>query len=964
MSRINGLSNGPDDIAQHCAYSVVVVCIQIEVFQLNPMGIRADTVGIFARIFLCACTLGLLCLLQWRSELASIMLFAIHIACFPMLNRETLHWLVGEDAAQLRTSLGKDVPEGDALSVILMVASAITFLVLIPVRITKGWVVPAMTLMVYFCWTLWLPESGLGSFVNRFTIGCALVCLCLVVLLGRAEVEMRLRCHFEEMDAAHNLSFKRNMRANNIECNLSPEPSVLGELSLSQPPQSASATARLSQNSPVEHLPNQVIPDDDNILSYSISNSSHSPCSSTLQDQMLSSSIIKDLRCQVQNLQEQNEYLELVLSVRQYMGQLGVKALAAAFRSDMIKADTQHWINTRTLIKSMEKAYSSSRSSSFDRHTDFMLSASGSPHHVPEVEQRHDDEQAAFTGGSSNASSLFDSVKQALNNMHTTGCDNHTSILLTGDSQHHMTDLEHMHNEEQWMFPGDSKTVHTARCDNHTSIIFGPDAQHHDSEVEQAHDEDQGRVLGNSSFRTSSLVGSLEQAFKTMQTTGRNRFSGPAPQNDISEVEQTHDEDQRLFPGKPSCSTPCVVESMEQEFHTMHTTMLNGLSGPDDISEVDHTHDEEQGMLQGNLSSTSSLVESLRQVFNTMHTTRCDNHTSILLTGDSQHHVSDLEHMHEDEQVMFLRDSKNMHTARCDNHTSIMFGSDPQHHVSQVEQTHEEDPAAFPGNSPFTTSSLMESLEQVFNSMHTAGHNTFSGPPSQCDIPEVEQTHDEDQRMFAGKSSCSAPCFVASMEQEFHTMHTTMLNRLSGPDDISEVDHTNDEEQGMLPGNSSSTSSLVRSLKQAFNTMHTTRCDNHTSILLTGDSHHHMSELEQMHHNEQGVFSGDSKIMHPTRCDNHTSIMFGPDAEHHAREVEQAHDEDQGRFPGNFNFSTSSLAESLEQAFNTMHTMRNNRFSGSDPQQDIPQVEHMHDEHQKIFPGIPSCSAPALAETF
>jgi len=284
--------------------------------------------------------------------------------------------------------------------------------------------------------------------------------------------------------------------------------------------------------------------------------------------------------------------------------------------------------------------------------------------------------------------------------------------------------------------------------------------------------------------------------------------------------------------------------------------------------------------------------------------------------------------------------------------------------VSQVEQTHEEDPAAFPGNSPFTTSSLMESLEQVFNSMHTAGHNTFSGPPSQCDIPEVEQTHDEDQRMFAGKSSCSAPCFVASMEQEFHTMHTTMLNRLSGPDDISEVDHTNDEEQGMLPGNSSSTSSLVRSLKQAFNTMHTTRCDNHTSILLTGDSHHHMSELEQMHHNEQGVFSGDSKIMHPTRCDNHTSIMFGPDAEHHAREVEQAHDEDQGRFPGNFNFSTSSLAESLEQAFNTMHTMRNNRFSGSDPQQDIPQVEHMHDEHQKIFPGIPSCSAPALAETF
>jgi len=162
-----------------------------------------------------------------------------------MLNLETLHWLIAEDAAQLRTSLGKSHPEIDALSVILMLASAITFLVLVPVRITKSWVVPAVTLTVYFCWTLWIPESDLGSFVNRLTIGCALGCVCFVVLLGRAEVEMLLLCHFEETEAAQNLTLRTNIRGNNIDSILSSESGVLGESSLSQPPQSASASTRL-----------------------------------------------------------------------------------------------------------------------------------------------------------------------------------------------------------------------------------------------------------------------------------------------------------------------------------------------------------------------------------------------------------------------------------------------------------------------------------------------------------------------------------------------------------------------------------------------------------------------------------------------------------------------------------------------------------------------------------------------
>ena len=70
-----------------------------------------------------------------------------------------------------------------------------------------------------------------------------------------------------------------------------------------------------------------------------------------------------------------------------------------------------------------------------------------------------------------------------------------------------------------------------------------------------------------------------------------------------------------------------------------------------------------------------------------------------------------------------------------------------------------------------------------------------------------------------------------------------------------------------------------------------------------------MSELEQMHDEEQGLFPGNFTTMHTMRCDNHTSFMFRPDPQHQVPEVERKDDKEQGMVVGNAS-STSSLLES------------------------------------------------------
>jgi len=203
---------------------------------VNPMRSEAEAVGVVARILLLAFTLGSLRVLQWWSELVSVTLFATHIACFPLLSRELMCWLVGEDVAQIETCVRNGVAASDALSVIVLLASAMTFLVLVPVRIKKGWIVPTLTPAVYFCSTLLLPESGPESgFVNRLVTGCALGCVCLLVFRGRTEVELLFRCHFEKTDAVQNLML--------------PTPRVFGKCSPSEPPQDDPKAHNLLQES-------------------------------------------------------------------------------------------------------------------------------------------------------------------------------------------------------------------------------------------------------------------------------------------------------------------------------------------------------------------------------------------------------------------------------------------------------------------------------------------------------------------------------------------------------------------------------------------------------------------------------------------------------------------------------------------------------------------------------------------
>jgi len=200
-----------------CFISLPVICVQAFVFRLNPMRSRAEMLGLVARVVICAQALVSFRLRRWNTEVASLMLFMVCIACSPMLSHQRACWAVGEDVEQLWPQT-EDAPQSDTIFILSMLAFVIAFLALVPVRITRGWVIPAITPVVYFCWTLWLPQPGLeGGFVNRLGVGLALALVCLVLLLGRAEVEFLCRFNFEKRHIAEKLTIKEKVRRCNVE---------------------------------------------------------------------------------------------------------------------------------------------------------------------------------------------------------------------------------------------------------------------------------------------------------------------------------------------------------------------------------------------------------------------------------------------------------------------------------------------------------------------------------------------------------------------------------------------------------------------------------------------------------------------------------------------------------------------------------------------------------------------------
>jgi len=134
--------------------------VQAGVLGLKPGRSKGETIGVIMRTLLCAHMLASIWLVRRSSEIVSVLMFFVLVLCFPMLNHQRACWAAGEKPEPLGDWLGNDVPESDVLFIVLMLAVVIAFLVLIPVRVKYGWVIPALTPVVYLCWTLWLPESG------------------------------------------------------------------------------------------------------------------------------------------------------------------------------------------------------------------------------------------------------------------------------------------------------------------------------------------------------------------------------------------------------------------------------------------------------------------------------------------------------------------------------------------------------------------------------------------------------------------------------------------------------------------------------------------------------------------------------------------------------------------------------------------------------------------------------------
>jgi len=383
-----------------CVISLIGMSVQACMFQLNPMRSKAEALGILARIVICAQMLVSLCLLRWNTEVASLMLFVVYITFFPLLSHQRACWTLGEAVEEL-WPLKNDAPESDMLFVLSMLAIVITFLVLVPVRVTRGWVIPTVTPIVYLCWTLWLPQPGLeGGFVNRLAVGFALVFVCFVLLLGRAEVELATRLNFEKKHIAEKLMIKEKVHRFNVEFLCSPKPRIPEEDDNAQTGNVVSNPSHPFRPEPtLQNHVNGCNVSGDNSLFYSVSSSSgtrNDACTTSIRLKQIS-----DLGSKVRDLESETKSLQLQLLVCRHVAEVGGRALKAVSDTELRRTNERHWARTRALIASMEQSHNTMRSTRRDVHNhgrSITLSGTSMASLMSELEAMSNQHDKSFQG--------------------------------------------------------------------------------------------------------------------------------------------------------------------------------------------------------------------------------------------------------------------------------------------------------------------------------------------------------------------------------------------------------------------------------------------------------------------------------------------------------------------------------------------------------------------------------------
>jgi len=328
-----------------------------------------------------------------------------------MLSHQRACWAVGEDVEQLWPQT-EDAPQSDTIFILSMLAFVIAFLALVPVRITRGWVIPAITPVVYFCWTLWLPQPGLeGGFVNRLGVGLALALVCLVLLLGRAEVEFLCRSNFEKRHIAEKLMIKEKVRSCNVEFRYSPKPGNPEEDCAAQTG-TACPTSDIQCNAPETTLPNYVkgsYGSGDGSLFDSLSSSSGTNHDADAFESSSSALMRVD---ETSTLESKIKDLELLLLVSRYMAEVGGKALTQIYNFELHETNKRHWARTRAVIKSMEQT----RPNVSRRSRSVTLSSSQMGFCMSEVEAVSDEDKEGLQGHA-NSSSSHSPLPKCKNNL-------------------------------------------------------------------------------------------------------------------------------------------------------------------------------------------------------------------------------------------------------------------------------------------------------------------------------------------------------------------------------------------------------------------------------------------------------------------------------------------------------------------------------------------------------------------